>query len=337
MDPTGYDAVWLAEHHFSRLLGLPFRAPDGRCMSADRTKRLRIGTAVTLAAFYHPLRIAEEVALLDVLSGGRVNWGAGRGFDRTEFKAFGMTARGELRALPRARRHRAAGMDERQLTYHGEYWDFDDVEVLPKPLQRPTRRCGWRRVGSARSTGRSQGYSILMDPHSSHAEIGSKRALLRGARAPPATAPAGQDIPVARLLAVAPTDGEAEDIARNGAAWTVGAYANPAKRSIVSADATEAGPPGHQVDPVAPLRRRRDHLGFTRPGRRQARRAARDDRPRLPHVRPPQPRQLHPLHRAGPPQAPLDTNPGVLVLLDIEQAEEPALPEHRKHKVTVVA
>ena len=59
-------------------------------MAASRTKRLRIGTAVSLAPFYNPLRLAEEVALLDVLSGGRVNWGAGRGFERSEFVAFGI-------------------------------------------------------------------------------------------------------------------------------------------------------------------------------------------------------------------------------------------------------
>ena len=58
-------------------------------LAAARTKRLRIGTAVSLAPFYHPLRLAEEVALLDLLSGGRVNWGAGRGLARVEFTAFG--------------------------------------------------------------------------------------------------------------------------------------------------------------------------------------------------------------------------------------------------------
>jgi alkanesulfonate monooxygenase SsuD/methylene tetrahydromethanopterin reductase-like flavin-dependent oxidoreductase (luciferase family) len=56
--------------------------------AAARTKRLRIGAGVTLAAFYHPLRLAEELALLDILSEGRVNWGAGRGFDAKEFKTF---------------------------------------------------------------------------------------------------------------------------------------------------------------------------------------------------------------------------------------------------------
>ena len=87
MDKSGYDAVWLAEHHFTDYSV----CPSVHMMAmrvAERTKNLRIGTAVSLAAFYHPLRLAEEVALLDVLSGGRVNWGAGRGFDPVEFAAF---------------------------------------------------------------------------------------------------------------------------------------------------------------------------------------------------------------------------------------------------------
>ena len=59
-------------------------------LAAARTRRLRIGTGVSLGDVYHPLRLAEEVALLDLLSGGRVNWGAGRGFARVEFEAFGV-------------------------------------------------------------------------------------------------------------------------------------------------------------------------------------------------------------------------------------------------------
>src|SRR6202020_581376 len=88
-DQAGYDAVWLAEHHFSGFSVCP-SVHMMAAMAAARTQRLRIGTAVSLAPFYHPLRLAEEVALLDVLSGGRVNWGAGRGFARLEFDAFGI-------------------------------------------------------------------------------------------------------------------------------------------------------------------------------------------------------------------------------------------------------
>src|SRR3984885_10682881 len=76
MDRSGYGAVWLAEHHFSSFSVCPSVHMIGT-LAAARTRRLRIGTAVSLAPFYHPLRLAEEVALLDVISGGRVNWGAG--------------------------------------------------------------------------------------------------------------------------------------------------------------------------------------------------------------------------------------------------------------------
>ena len=81
MDQCGYDAIWLAEHHFTGYSVCPSVHVMAAHIAA-RTQNLRIGTAVTLAAFYHPLRIAEEVALLDVLTGGRINWGAGRGFSR---------------------------------------------------------------------------------------------------------------------------------------------------------------------------------------------------------------------------------------------------------------
>jgi len=72
MDQTGYDAVWLTEHHFNDYSVCP-SIPVMGAYAAARTKRLRIGAGVTLAAFYHPLRLAEEIALLDILSGGRVN------------------------------------------------------------------------------------------------------------------------------------------------------------------------------------------------------------------------------------------------------------------------
>ena len=89
MDKTGYDAVWLAEHHFSTYSVCPSVHIMGTHIAAI-TENIRIGTAISLASFYHPLRLAEEVALLDNISGGRVNWGAGRGFDPTEHKMFGV-------------------------------------------------------------------------------------------------------------------------------------------------------------------------------------------------------------------------------------------------------
>src|SRR5260370_5468336 len=90
MESSGYDAVWLAEHHFHSFSVCPSVHMMGLQVAA-RTRRLRIGTAVSLAAFYHPLRLAGEGALLHIFSGGRVDPGAGRGFGRGEYSALAVT------------------------------------------------------------------------------------------------------------------------------------------------------------------------------------------------------------------------------------------------------
>src|SRR5438094_4731894 len=136
MDRTGYDAVWLAEHHFHSFSVCPSVHMLGT-LAAARTTRLRIGTAVSLAALYHPLRLAEEVALLDVLSGGRVNWGAGRGFAPSEFNAFGVPVEESAERFREAVEIVVQAWTKERLTYKGAHFDFDGIEVLPKPLQQP--------------------------------------------------------------------------------------------------------------------------------------------------------------------------------------------------------
>ena len=223
MDGAGYDAVWLAEHHFSTYSVCPSVHIMGM-HAADITRKLRIGTGVSLAAFYHPLRLAEEVALLDNLSGGRVNWGAGRGFDATEMRVFGVE-RGDSYARFRENVdivQQAWSCD--RLTYEGRFNTFRDVEVLPKPLQNPMPTWIGASSPEAIEWAAAQGHAILMDPHSTHAEIGQKYARYR------ADLPAECDgrrraTPMARLIAIAPSDAAAEAVAREGARWTVESYA----------------------------------------------------------------------------------------------------------------
>src|SRR5690242_7093667 len=130
MDETGYDAVWLAEHHFSSFSVCPSVHMMGT-MAAARTKRMRIGTAVSLAAFYNPLRLAEEVALLDVLSGGRENWGAGRGFSVGEFAAFGIPVEESAERFRETVEAVLAAWTSPRASYDGKYFKFSDVELLP--------------------------------------------------------------------------------------------------------------------------------------------------------------------------------------------------------------
>ena len=226
MDGAGYDAVWLAEHHFSTYSVCPSVHIMGMHV-ADITRNLRIGTGVSLAAFYHPLRLAEEVALLDNLSGGRVNWGAGRGFDRKEMEVFGV-ARDDSYARFRENVDIVlqAWRDE-PLTYEGRFHSFDNVEVLPKPLQDPMPAWVASTSPEAIEWSARRGHAILMDPHATHEECASKYANYRAALEEHGMEQR-QDTPMARLVAIARTDEAAEAIAREGARWTLDSYAAPA-------------------------------------------------------------------------------------------------------------
>ena len=240
MDDAGYDAVWLAEHHFTTYSVCP-SVHLMALEAAHRTQRLRIGTAVSLAALYHPLRLAEEVALLDVLTGGRVNWGAGRGFERAEFEAFGVPIEETAARFREAVEVVFGSVDAASASR-----SMASTGTSTTSRYCPSRRSGprpptWVAATSldAVSWAASMGYAILMDPHAPFAEIATKyerycEELSDHGFGPPA------DTPMARLLAVAATDDEAREIARAGAAWTIGAYAN-ADRGGVGVPAGQGG------------------------------------------------------------------------------------------------
>ena len=89
MDDSAYDCIWLAEHHFSPY-GILADLPLVAAAIAAQTERIRIGTACMVAPFHNPVRIAERIAMVDVLSGGRFDAGFGRGYQAHEFKGFGI-------------------------------------------------------------------------------------------------------------------------------------------------------------------------------------------------------------------------------------------------------
>ena len=88
-DELGFEVIWLAEHHFSTYGYLP-RPLQLATFIAARTTRLRVGTAVIVVPLHHPLIIAEEIATLDLLAGGRVDIGLGRGYQPYEFERLGL-------------------------------------------------------------------------------------------------------------------------------------------------------------------------------------------------------------------------------------------------------
>lgn len=241
MDQGGYDTVWLAEHHFSTYSVCPSIHIMGMHL-ANLTHNIRIGTGVSLAAFYHPLRLAEELALLDNLSEGRLNVGFGRGFDQTEMDAFGVSADTSYERFHENVEIVLGAWKNDRLTFEGKHHSFKDIEVLPKPLQSPLPTWIGASSPDAIKWAAEKGFAILMDPHSTHGDIGDKysayRQILNEYQHKHTL-----DTPMARLIAIAKTDQEAEEIARKGAEWTVGSYAGPKKGGPPS-----ALPPEEMID-----------------------------------------------------------------------------------------
>jgi len=245
MDRTGYDAVWLAEHHFSSFSVCPSVHMMGM-LAAARTERLRIGTGVSLAPFYHPLRLAEEVALLDQVSGGRVNWGAGRGFARVEFENFGVPPEESTSRFRETVEIVLRAWTDERLSFAGTHFHFDGVEVLPKPLQQPHPPVWMAATSeSAIDWAAGRGFSILMDPHASARDIGRKRRFYAERLAAAGFSMEGRELPVARLVALADTGAKAAEVARRGAQWMVDSYFGASHRPVGVSDPAAPG-----ADPV---------------------------------------------------------------------------------------
>jgi len=134
-EAAGFDSVWLGEHHNSAVL---HPTPLIRLAAiASRTRRLRLGTGVLLLPLHHPLAIAEEAAMVDVISGGRLVLGVGAGYAPEEFEAFGVpvTERGSRmdEAVPLLRRL----LSGERVSHAGRHYRIAGATVAPRPVQRP--------------------------------------------------------------------------------------------------------------------------------------------------------------------------------------------------------
>lgn len=142
VDQAGFDSVWLTEHHFTDDGYLGAVMPMLAAIAA-RTRHVAIGTYVLLAPFYHPLRLAEDTATIDVLSNGRLRLGIGLGYRDEEFAGFQISRTQRLgRTLETLEILKRAWTGER-FSFSGKYFHFRDVRVLPRPLSTPHPELLW--------------------------------------------------------------------------------------------------------------------------------------------------------------------------------------------------
>ena len=136
-EAVGMHSAWIGEHHFSTLGVLSCPALV-LAQVAARTSRIRLAPAVTVLPLHHPIRVAEEWATLDLLSGGRVDFAAGRGYDRREYEPFRVSFADNQSIFEEGMAVlRALWSADRPISHHGRHYSFDDVMITPQPVQRP--------------------------------------------------------------------------------------------------------------------------------------------------------------------------------------------------------
>jgi alkanesulfonate monooxygenase SsuD/methylene tetrahydromethanopterin reductase-like flavin-dependent oxidoreductase (luciferase family) len=135
-DELGYDSVWLGEHHFSPYGTMPDTLLFGAAV-AQITKTISIGTAVAVPTFTHPVRVAEQIAMLDVMSGGRFRVGLGRGYQSREFNGYGVPQNESKDRFREAVEIIDGLLTHENFSYDGRFWSVSDLTIAPRPKQKP--------------------------------------------------------------------------------------------------------------------------------------------------------------------------------------------------------
>ena len=138
-EPLGFDSLFALEHHFT---GYAMSPSPTQLLSyyAGRTRRITLGTAVIVLPWHDPVRVAEEIALLDVLSGGRCLFGFGRGAASAEYAGFRISMEEARARFVEAARIVVKALTEPSFEWDGEFFKIPRTSIRPRPISHPERR-----------------------------------------------------------------------------------------------------------------------------------------------------------------------------------------------------
>jgi alkanesulfonate monooxygenase SsuD/methylene tetrahydromethanopterin reductase-like flavin-dependent oxidoreductase (luciferase family) len=181
-EALGFRSTFIVEHHFTGY-GQVSATINLLTWLGARTKTLRLGTAVMVLPWHNPVLLAEQAATLDLLSGGRLDFGVGNGYRYNEFAGFCVPM-----AEANARFEECLGVilkawtSNEPFSHRGHYWQFDQVVVEPPTAQRPHPPI-WMGAGGESSVRRvaERGYNLLLGQYASPADVGRSIAAYRGA------------------------------------------------------------------------------------------------------------------------------------------------------------
>ena len=191
VEQEGLDAAWVSEHHFSEDGYLPSLLVMLSALAAV-TERIELGTGVLLAPFHDPIRLAEDFAVVDQLSGGRTICGLGIGWRDEEFREFGIPTRTRVRRLEEITQILRLAWREDRFDFTGRHYTYDGVAVTPKPARVPPIFVGGFVDDAIRRAGRiADGYiSSRADPErvAESFSLAAQERARAGGEGPPAVA-----------------------------------------------------------------------------------------------------------------------------------------------------
>ena len=214
-DRAGFYGYHLAEHHNTPLGYAPSPSVFLAAVS-QRTRRLKFGPMVYLLPLYHPLRLIDEVCMLDQMSGGRFLYGVGRGISPIEVGFYGVDFATGMQQFREAYDVIKIGLTEDELTYHGKFYDFDRVPIVMKPAQKPFPELwyGTSRPDSIPWAAKEGAHIVTLR------DTAAARAIIELYRAEwQKLGRAEADMPmmgINRHIVIAETEATARDIARRG-------------------------------------------------------------------------------------------------------------------------
>jgi probable F420-dependent oxidoreductase len=179
-DRLGFRHMFMVEHH-STGQGQVSASMTLLAYLAAKTQNIRLGTAVVVLPWHNPVLVAEQAATLDLLTGGRFDFGVGKGYRRAEFDAFCIPIEEASERFDEAIEViRKAWTSEERFSHHGKRWHFENMLVEPAPLQQPHPPM-WLAAGSPDSIRRAarDGFNLLLDQLASVDQVIERIAIYR--------------------------------------------------------------------------------------------------------------------------------------------------------------
>jgi alkanesulfonate monooxygenase SsuD/methylene tetrahydromethanopterin reductase-like flavin-dependent oxidoreductase (luciferase family) len=220
-EELGFHSSFLVEHHFTGWNQVSATLMLLTCL-AMRTTTLRLGSAVITLPWHNPVLLAEEVATLDLISGGRLDFGIGKGYRHSEFNGFQVPQEEAEARFEEAVEVIVRSWTERsRFSHRGRFWSFEDIVVEPPPTQRPHPPF-WMAAGSPASIRRAatRGFNLILDQYASTEQIGERLTLYRAEREALGRPFDPMGVAVARQLYVATDRADAEAARARQAEYT---------------------------------------------------------------------------------------------------------------------